>query len=154
MGPAIGVAAIPRPDVRKRAALGITSLSQPTREFLVILEAQAHQSRHAVVRGPRPMVDEILARIVVFVVGAVLYVREPDVVVNVDQGRDHSLARQVDLDDAVGGLILALPADPREDTVLDKKCGIFDGCVTIADDEPHTFEPDGVSRRLWRLGLG
>ena len=149
-----GVAAMPRPDVRKRAAVRETrSFAQLERQRLVGLEPQAHRGRDAVVGGALQVFDQIGQRVVVLAVRAVLHVRQPDMLVRVDQGRDDGLAGQVHARGARGGLPLTLPADPGEDAVLDQERRRLDGRAAAAVDEPGPLEPGDIPcRRLFLRG--
>ena len=138
----------PAPGRQEACRVGEHRVPQLEGQRLVELQPQAHRGCHAVIGGPLQMFDQVAQRVVVLAVRAVLHVREPDVLVGVDQGRDYRLSGQVHAFRALGGLPLALATDPGEDAVLDEECRPLDRRAAVPVDEPGALEPRSVSRRL------
>ena len=102
----------PFPYCQKTRRIRNQLVAQAIRELRIGLEPHAQRSRHAVVRVPLELVDEILARVVRLPVAAIPHVDEPDVVVAVDQRRDERLAGHIDPDSALRRLCARSPVRP------------------------------------------
>ncbi len=116
-----------------------------------MFEAEAHGGRHSVVRVALQVLDQVLPRVVLLAAGPVLHVREADVLVCVDEGRNHRLSRQVHAHGPRRGLPLPLLAHPGEPAPLDQEGRALDR-ASVTYDEPRPFEPHRASRSLRRLG--
>jgi hypothetical protein len=63
-------------------------------------------------------------------------------VVTVDEGGHHRLAREIHASRPWWRLTLTLLADPGEGIALDKERGILDRRAAVSDDEARAFEQD------------
>ncbi len=114
---------------------------QLERKWLVELEAEAHRGGPAVIRDPFEMLHEVVARVVLGPVRPRLHVREPDVLVRVDERRDHGLAGEIHLLCPARWLRLTLSPNPRKGLPFDEESGVLDECAAVPHDQSGAFEP-------------
>ena len=82
-------------------------------ELLIGFEAHAHRRGRSVIGVALKLIDQIVARVVRLRVAAVLLIDQADVVVAVDQCRNHGLARQIHASRVCRRLPLALFCRPK-----------------------------------------
>ena len=125
-------------------------VTELVRQLLIGLQTHAHRRRRSVIGIALKLVDQIFTSIVRLLVGAVLLVDQTDVVVSVDQGRHHRLARQIHTNGVCRRLTISFFADPRKGIALDQERRAFNGRRPVADDQARAFEPHWRAPRLRR----
>jgi hypothetical protein len=96
------------------------------------------------------VIDELIARIVIFGDGAVPEILIAGVAVTVDQSGNHRFARQIDANGIDGWRPFSAASDPCESATFDEQCSVLDGSTAVANDQAGAFEPDGGIRRRLR----
>src|SRR5688572_17672365 len=99
------------------------------------------------------MVDDILAREVVFVLGVGGRVLVSDVAVQIDQRGHDRLAGEVDARGTGWCLDLTGSADARHAIALDEKSRVLDRSGAVADNHPGTLEQRRRRCRGFLAGL-
>ena len=154
-GPAIDVAAIPFPTVRNcRGVRDVTSSRSAIRQVLIGLEAHAHRRRRSVVGVALQLIDQVVARVVRLGVAAVLLVDQPDVVVAVDERRNHGLAGQITRVAPAGGCRSPLLPTQVKESPSTRNAELSMTGVVSPTIRRAPFEPQRGAARLRRQQRG